>query len=387
VTSAVQALPAGARTTADVAAARLATRLAFVVAGFGISCWAPLVPLARQRLAVDDATLGLLLLCIGAGSVVAMVATGPLSARLGSRPVIVASGVALSLVLPQLTIAATPVTLGAALLVLGGALGSLDVAMNVHAVEAERLSERPLMSGFHAMFSIGGFAGAAFMTGALATGAGALAGTAAAAVLMLGAMFVAARRLLATGGPGEGPLFVVPRGGVLLLALLAAISFLAEGAVLDWGALLVTRLGLVAREGGGIAFVLFSLAMTAGRLAGDRMTARLGDRRVVTGGGLIAVAGLALVLAAGHAPLALSGFLLVGVGAANIVPVLFRAAGTQRSVPPALAIGAVTTLGYAGLLAGPAGIGFLADTIGLAGAFWVLAALLLAVPLGARRIG
>jgi MFS family permease len=96
----------------DLPAARLATRLAFLVAGFGVACWAPLVPFAKQRLGVDDAVLGMLLLCIGLGSVIAMVITGALSARYGSKPIIVAGGIGLAVTLPLLAVAGTPLTLG-----------------------------------------------------------------------------------------------------------------------------------------------------------------------------------------------------------------------------------------------------------------------------------
>ena len=121
--------------SADRPATRLATRLSFLVAGFGMACWAPLVPFAKQRLAVDDGVLGLLLLCLGIGSVAAMLLTGALSARYGSRPIILAGGVGLAVVLPWLAIVSTPLTLGLALLGFGAALGLIDVAMNIHAVE------------------------------------------------------------------------------------------------------------------------------------------------------------------------------------------------------------------------------------------------------------
>lgn len=130
---------------------RLATRLAFLVAGFSIASWAPLVPFTKSRLGVDDITLGLLLLCIGLGSVLAMLLAGMLTARYGSKPVIVAGGVGLVLTLPFLTVVNTPAELGIALFLFGASLGSLEVAMNVHAVEVERDAGRPLMSGFHAL--------------------------------------------------------------------------------------------------------------------------------------------------------------------------------------------------------------------------------------------
>ena len=372
--------------SADRPATRLATRLAFLVAGFGIACWAPLVPFAKQRLAVDDATLGLLLLCIGAGSVAAMIAIGPLSARYGSKPVIVGSGMALACVLPFLSLAATPLALGVVLLLFGGALGSLDVAMNIHAVEVESAAQRPLMSGFHALFSIGGFAGSATMTLLLSLKIAALAGSLICSALMAVAMLIAWPRLLSSARIHEGPLFVRPHGIVLLLAVLAMVTFLAEGAMLDWSALLITQASLVDTRMGGVGYILFSITMTAGRLFGDRLTARLGDYRTLLGGGLLAALGFVLILASPVAPAALAGFLLIGLGASNIVPVLFRLAGSQKSMPPAQAIGALTTLGYAGILVGPAAIGFVAKAVGLPVAFWVLAALLLLVPANARRV-
>lgn len=373
-------------TSADRPATRLATRLAFFVAGFGIACWAPLVPFAKARLQIDDAMLGLLLLCIGGGSVAAMLATGPLTARYGSRPVIVASGFLLAAILPFLSIAATPLALGAILLVFGGALGSLDVAVNVHAVEVERASGIPLMSGFHALFSIGGFAGAGLMTLFLSLEVDTLAATLICAAFMLAAMLVARPRLLATRGAEDGPLFVRPQGIVLLLSILAMVTFLAEGAMLDWSALLITQGGLVDVKQGGLGYILFAIAMTAGRLLGDRLVARFGDYRTLLGGGMVAVLGFAVLLAVPVAPVALGGFVLIGLGASNLVPVLFRRAGSQSTMPPALAIGALTTLGYAGILVGPAGIGVVAKAVGLPAAFWILAALLLLVPLTARRV-
>jgi predicted MFS family arabinose efflux permease len=367
----------------DRPATRLATRLAFLVAGFGIACWAPLVPFAKHRLGIDDATLGLLLLCIGAGSVLSMIATGPVSARYGSKPVIMGSGIMLALVLPTLSVAATPAALGAMLLLFGAALGSLDVAMNIHAVEVERGAGRPLMSGFHALFSIGGLAGSGLMTLFLSTGIATLPATLVCCALMLIAMVVAAPRLLKAAPAEAGAVFVVPHGIVLLLAALAMVTFLAEGAMLDWGALFVTHRHLAAPEQAGIGYILFATAMTCGRLFGDALVARLGDTRTLIGGGLVAVGGFVSLLIA-PSPLALGGFLLIGLGASNIVPVLFRRAGTQTRMPPALAIGAITTLGYAGILVGPAGIGFVGKALGLTPAFWILAGLMALVPLTAR---
>ena len=360
---------------------RLATRIAFFVAGFAVSCWAPLVPYAKDRLAVDERMLGILLLCLGLGSLVAMSFTGMFTARFGARPVIITSILGLCATLPFLALAATPITLGVTLLFFGASLGLLDVAVNIHAVEVERGAGEPLMSGFHAQYSLGGFAGAMFITLLLSAGLSPFGCVAIGSLLMLAMVWVAAPRLLRTKAAEGDAHFALPRGVVLVLALLAAICFLAEGAVLDWSALLITDNGLVAVERGGIGFVLFSIAMTVSRFTGDALTARIGDRPTLVWGGLVAMAGYVVVLTAPVAVIAMTGFVLLGLGAANIVPVLFRRAGRQTVMPTGLAIAAVTTLGYAGILLGPAAIGFLAKHVGLNTAFWVVPAILALVPL------
>jgi predicted MFS family arabinose efflux permease len=365
---------------------RLATRLAFLVAGFGLACWAPLVPFAKQRLAVDDATLGLLLFCIGIGSVVAMQFTGALSARYGAKLAIVAGGLGLAVILPFLSAVTSPSALAIALLGFGASLGSLDVAMNIHGVEVERAAGRPLMSGFHALFSIGGFAGATLMTFLLSWHLPPLASTLCCAAIMLVVVLIARPRLL-TGAQGEkGPLLVMPRGIVLLIAGLAAAVFLTEGALLQWSALLITSTGLTSEAKGGVGYMLFAIAMTAGRLTGDAVTARFGDRATLFWSGILAVAGFVVLLTAPIAALAMAGFLLIGLGASNIVPVLFRKAGSQTVMPPALAISAMTTAGYAGNLVGPAAIGLFSKAFGLHNAFWMLAAMLCFVPLTAQFV-
>lgn len=372
--------------SADRPATRLATRLAFLVAGFGVACWAPLIPYAKARLAVDDGVLGLLLLCLGIGSVVAMLMTGMLSARYGSKPIIIGGAVGMAIFLPLLAVVTTPMTLGLTLFLFGGSLGSLDVAMNIHAVEVEKAARKPLMSGFHGLYSVGGFIGSIFATSLLSVQLGPLPTMVMASLLMLAGAFAIAPRLLTAVKAEGGPLFAVPRGFVLLLAVLTAIVFLVEGAVLDWGALYLTGAGLVAAEQGGMGYMVFSIAMTVMRLTGDVVVGRIGDRAIMFWGSLIAIAGFAMVLVAPVVIVAMAGFLLVGIGLANVVPVLFRRAGNQSVMPAGLAVAAVTTAGYAGVLLGPAGIGFVAKLTSLPASLWMLTALLLLVTLTAGRV-
>jgi predicted MFS family arabinose efflux permease len=300
--------------------------------------------------------------------------------------VIVASGFGLAAILPMLAVASTPLTLGMSLLLFGASLGALDVAMNSHAVEVERDAGRPLMSGFHALYSTGGFAGALFITMLLSVGIAPITSLMIGSALMVLMMFAAWPRLLRTKAPDGEPHFALPRGVVLIIALLAAITFLAEGALLDWSALLITGARLVDVKQGGIGYMFFAIAMTFGRFAGDALTARIGDRRALLWGGLVAIGGFVLLLTAPVADVAMAGLVLIGLGAANIVPVLFRRAGSQTVMPPGLAVAAITTMGYAGILLGPAAIGFVAKMVGLTLAFWMLPALLGLVPLCSRIV-
>lgn len=370
----------------DHPASRLATRLLFLTAGFGYSCWAPLVPFTKAHLGIDEHVLGLMLLCIGIGSISAMVIIAPLTVRFGSKPIIVGSGFGFAASLAMLPLADTIFTLGLNLAVFGATLGALDVAMNLHAVEVERAAEKPLMSGFHALFSIGGFAGSAFMTFLLSENFEMLSSTLLCASLMVLAMIVATPRLLKGTERKEGPMFVIPRGLVLVIAAFACITFLVEGALLDWSALLITQNGLFPVVQGGSGYIFFSVAMTIGRLTGDSISSRIGDHKTMLWGGIIALAGFVVLLTASTGAIALLGFVLIGLGCSNIVPVLFRRAAAQKVMPSALAVAAISTTGYAGNLAGPAAIGFVAKSVGLPVAFWMLAGLLAFVPFFANVV-
>jgi MFS family permease len=366
--------------------AKLSTRLAFVAAGFGVACWAPLVPFAKTRCHLGDDTMGLVLLLLGAGSIVAMPLAANLSARFSSKPVVLTAGLGLALILPLLSIVWSPIALGVALFAFGASLGSLDVAMNLHAVDVERVSEKPLMSGFHALFSVGGFLGSGFVTALLSRGIALSSSTILSSILLVSLIVVALPRMLSNQERTKQPLFAIPRGIVLVIAIFAAISFLVEGALLDWSALLLVGEHLVSATHGGLGYMLFSIAMTFSRFVGDGIVARFGNRIVMTLGGATALLGLCGLLFAPVAWIGLVSFVFVGLGAANIVPILFRLAGTQHAMPKGLAVAALTTAGYAGMLTGPAVIGFLSKDIGLHNAFWFLAALMACFPIFGRYV-
>ena len=363
-----------------------ATRVVFFIAGFGSAAWAALVPFAKARAEVSDGALGLLLLCLGIGSIVTMPISGAFAARYGCRRVMVVSASLVAATLPLLATLSSLPLLVVALMLFGAGIGATDVAMNIQAIIVERASGRSMMSGFHGLFSVGGIVGAAGMAGLLSAGASPPLATLCASAVVVAAIAVSARHLLPYGARNDGPAFAVPRGIVLFIGALCFVLFLAEGAVLDWSAVFLSSVRHMATSYSGLGYAAFATTMTAGRLAGDRVVDRLGQRTVVLAGGLFAALGFVVAAAVPSWPVGLLGFALVGVGAANIVPVLFSAVGRQRAMPENVAVPAITTLGYAGILAGPAAIGFVSQWTDLPTAFLVLAAGLVAVAVGSRRL-
>ena len=365
----------------------LATRAMFLLSGTAMAAWAPMVPYVKTRFGLDDARLGLVLLAFGAGSVVAMPLGGLLCHRFGSRAVIVTSALALSLALPAVALAPSVALLVVALLYFSAALGALDVSMNAHAVEAEKRAGRAVMSGFHGLFSVGGLLGAAGMSALLGGGVPLLACTLLVSALLLTLLLWQRGGLLRQASPAaEAVPLRLPRGPVLVLGALCFICLLAEGAMLDWSAVLLREHHGLTPSAAGMGYAAFSVAMALGRLSGDRVVARLGAARTVGLGALLAAAGLVLASVGTSAVSGLLGCVLVGLGASNLVPVLFGAAGRMPGTSPAVALATLTTLGYTGLLAGPALIGFLAHASSLPAALWVVAALLLLVAAGARLV-
>lgn len=363
---------------------QMSTRLAFFIAGFGIAAWAPLVPYAKARAGLDEGTLGLLLLSLGVGSILAMPIAGALASRYGCRRVLTAGTLMICLALPLLATVSSIALLIATLFLFGAGLGTVDSTTNLQAVIVERASGKTMMSGFHGMFSLGGIVGAAGVSAMLGLGLTPLAAMGVVILMLLAALFKAAPHLLSYAGESSGPAFAVPHGIVLFIGGMCFIVFLAEGAALDWSAVFLAQERGIDTAYAGLGYAAFALTMTVGRLTGDRIVRRLGATRVIVGGGLTAAGGLFLATFSPNWEFALVGYALLGVGCSNIVPVLYTAVGKQTVMPESIAVPAITTLGYAGILAGPAVIGFVAHASSLSFAFGLMAMLLVAVAIGGK---
>lgn len=367
------------------AKARLATRLAFFAAGFSMGCCAPFFPFIKENVNADKSQFGVLLLCLGIGAIIAMPITGILSAKRGSKPMVLLGGLSMVVLLPILVVVNSPIILALILFLFGAALGTLDVAMNVHGVEVEQIEKRSLMSNFHAQFSIGGLVGAALMTIFLSFGMHLLLSSIIASSITFFAMILTIKRLLIVNLVKQSK-FMFPKGVVLLLAIFAAIIFLVEGAVVDWGALLIIDLELTPIKSAGVGYILFSIAMVIARLLGDKIIDIIGEFKVLILGVITTIFGILTILLSTLPLFALCGFMLIGLGVANLVPIFFSAAGRQKIMPAEIAIASVTTTGYAGILLGPVLIGYVAEVTTLSIAFSLLIPLVALTLISSKKI-
>ena len=362
------------------------TRLVFLTVGIGVAVWAPLVPDAKLRLELDDSQLGTLLLALGLGALVALPVAGPLVQARGPRSVILGAGLVFCALMPMLALAPTALTLAVLLVGFGAATAAVDIAMNAQAVAVERASGQALMAGFHGAYSLGGLVGAGAMTALIGSGLAPVVGAgllgaacAAALVARAGSLLPRAADAAAQAASSNPARLILPRGRLALIGALCFIAFMLEGSLLDWSGVFI-RFVLGADAGrAGLGFAAFSLAMTVGRLTGDAVIRRLASVTVLRVGAVLGCGGFLLAALVHALPAFLAGCALVGLGLANMVPILFSAAGRTPNMAPGLAIAAAATPGYAGLLAGPVAVGWVAQATSLPVAFAGLAGLALVV--------
>jgi MFS family permease len=362
----------------------------FLANGFTMGAWAPQIPLLLPRHDISEFTLGLLILVLGLGAVGAMLFAGRLIGRFGARAVLRAFSLAIVPVLPAVVFAPDLLVLALAMAALGALIGCMDVAMNANAVEVERRLGRAIMSSSHGFWSLGGFFGGAlggWVIKAQGAEVQAIWAAGVAAVVVLAAMpFLLGEEPApkpAAGVAGDVP---APRAGLLprdpaiwLLGMMALFSMVPEGAVLDWAALyLGQELGAdLARS--GLAFALFSAAMAVMRFAGDGIRNRFGAVRTLRLSGQVAAVGMLGGALAPTDVVAIAAFFVAGLGVANMVPILFSAAGNHPGLSPGAGIAAVTMFGYSGILVAPSTIGFVAEHVGFRLTYGALAVLLLVV--------
>jgi predicted MFS family arabinose efflux permease len=375
--------------TAAARRGRWAVAAMFLANGFVTGSWAPQIPQLIPRHGIGEAVLGLLLLGLGIGAVGAMTFAGRLIAIYGTRPVLCGFALAIIPALPAVVYAPSLATVAVAIAALGGIMGVMDVSMNAQAVEVERRMARAIMSSSHGFWSLGAAIGSGsggWLIARLGAEGHAVLAAAVVAVLVAGAM-----PFLTPGDPpaprvsGERRA-LLPRDPLLwLLGVMALFSMVPEGAVIEWSALyLADELGAaVSITGLGVAFLTGAMAVL--RFAGDAVRNRFGAVRTLRVSALIGAAGLALAAAAPGPWVAIVAFALAGVGVANMVPILFSAAGNHPGLAAGAGIALVTLMGYSGILVAPASIGWVAEHSGFRLTFAALGVMLVVVAFLARQ--
>ena len=372
--------------------ARWAVAAMFMANGFVMGAWAPQIPLLMPRHNVTESVLGLLILVLGIGAVSAMLFAGKLIARFGGRAVLSLFSLALIPVLPMVVFSPNLWILALFMAVFGAMAGCMDVAMNAQAVEIERKLDRAIMSSSHGFWSLGGFFGGSAGSFVIAHWGSEVQSLLTAAVVAV--MVLAAMPFLLPGEPAAPVTEAAPVKGpslfprdlhVWLLGVLAFFSMVPEGAVLDWAAIYLQKeLGSDVFVS-GLGFAFFAGAMAVMRFAGDSVRNRFGAVRTLRVSGLLGAAGMMGGALAPYDWVAIASFFFAGLGVANMVPILFSAAGNHPRLPSASAISIVTMVGYCGILVAPSTIGFLAEHVGFRPTYAGLSLLLMVVALMAAR--
>lgn len=329
-----------------------AARVAFFLPGFVISTWAPMIPMVKARLKLEANVLGLLLLCIGISAFIFMPLAGALVQRFGCKKVVITGATLMALNSVLLSCLPNIWSYAIALAFFGAVMGATDVSMNTNTVIVEKLAGRRLLSGMHAFWSIGCFASAGLFS------------------------------VLASSG--SNVTLIATLHCAIVLGILACISFLVEGAVMDWSGVLLTEVKNMDIALAGTGYAIFSVAMLIMRLLGDKTVQFLGEQKAVIGGSIVTAAGFALVVVLDNLYLNAFAFILIGLGCANIVPVFYSLLKYQKGMPISAAVTSVTSLGYTGVILGPALLGFVAHGINISAVF-ELVALLLVIEAGIAK--
>ena len=362
---------------------RQAVAALFLANGYVVGSWASLIPEFKIRLGVDESGLGLLILAFGIGSLIAMPICGAIVAKAGSQKLVLGLSTVLIIVLMALMHAPNIPLAALAMVLAGGMIGGMDVAMNANAVSVERDMHKAIMSSCHGFWSLGGFAGAGLgglMIAEFGVEMHVLIVTAIVALMIGFAWHKTMDDAAELSDDIKQPKAGLPRSALpYLIGAMALACMIPEGSVVDWSALYLRQeLGAdVAMS--GFAFAAFSATMAVMRFLGDGIRNRLGAVLTLRLSAIFAGAGLVIASMAYVTEVAILGFAVAGIGVANLVPIAFSAAGNLPGYAPGVAISVATFMGYSGILFMPSLIGFIAVHTGFAIIFMALATGFIAV--------
>ena len=350
---------------------RLAVALFFFTNGFQYANWVARLPEVEKLYNISHATLGTLLLCSAAGAITAMPFAGYLTVLFGSRRITIFTGATMASLLIMIPLLSNLWFIGALFFLFGVLSGSEDVAMNGQAVYVERMYEKPILSSFHGIWSVGT---------ALGAGCGALMAKFEIALFnhfIVVSIFCLALILWASFNlisdemskiemnTEGGTTFRLPTKAIVPIGLIAFCGMTGEGSIADWSALYMNKEIGQSEAFSALTFGAFATAMTIGRIFGDYFTGKYGKRNMLIFNSLAAIGGLSLALLTAIPFIVLLGFFIVGLSLATIVPIVYSTAGNTEGVAPSVGIAMATTIGYAGFFVGPPVIGYIADEFSL----------------------
>ena len=339
---------------------QMAARMAFFISGFAVATWAPMIPAVKDKLQIGADVLGMLLLSIGISAFIFMPLAGMLSRSYGCKKVLRTAIAVMAADLIILSLLGNIWGFLVFLAVFGAAMGCIDVNMNLNAVIVENASKKRMMSGMHALWSVGCFAGAGLFSLLAKAGLGITVIAAIHSLIVIVFTVIYSRHFLNFKGAGNEKPIAVPKGIVVFFGVLAC-------------EVKNTELSLA-----GVGYAVFSVAMLCMRLLGDKIVAVLGEEKTLVFGSIIGAIGFLSVIFLENFYAIQLGFVLMGLGLANIVPTIYSLTKYQKVMPINAAVTAITSMGYTGVILGPAVLGFVAHGFGITQVFYLLAVLLAA---------
>ena len=368
--------------------ARRATRLQFLLLGIAAGSWGTHIPSVSARYSLSDATLSIVLLAVAVGTVSALFVAGTVIGRIGARNTAAALGLAMGLSLCFVLEYPSLPTLLAAMLLFGASMSLFDVAINTEGAELESAGGRPVMSGLHGMYSVGGMLGAGLTFGLLEIHVAPARQLFVVGGCLAVVALVASRAMLDThpSADADAAHFAWPKGVLLLIGVLVFAGMTAEGVLYDWSVLWLEKDVGLPHARAALGYATFTASMALARFGGDALRARFPERAVLRCSAAAAAIAMGIVLLSAKAWIAFLGLAAVGAGLAPVAPILFNAATRVPGVSRAAAIASVTSIGYSGFLVGPPIIGSIATLSSLSIALWLVVGTAAIVAYGARFV-
>lgn len=353
---------------------RIANTVFFFISGFGYTTWASRIPSLQQHLHLNEAQLGAALFAMPIGLMLTMPVTGSLLRRFSSGRIMVVGALAFNLMLALLGYVDFYWQFISVLFCFGASRNLLNLSTNTQSVGVQALYERSIITTFHGIWSLAGFSGAAL--GYLAVYLNIVPTyhllTVSSVLVILALCFAPHTLYQKPSAQQKKPAFSLPDKALLKFALICFASMACENVMYDWGAIYMQKAVHTSKTTATAGFVVFMIAVTAGRFTGDRLVNRYGIKKLLQYSGTLVVIGFILTVLLPYREFAMFGFAMIGLGVSCIVPLVFSVAGSSKTMSSGSAIAAVSTVGYLGFLLVPPVVGFVAQAASLQWAFGVI---------------